>query len=127
MESLDGKMLFYMNTKEGDELRKVSVAGGEETRVLGGIYLGQFDLGRRGIYFASKPDRAGRVGADRNRADRLLFTFSFLPYAGGKAGQIAVIRDQVWYGFSVSPDERWILYTQGDFLPSDLMLVENFR
>nr|MBA2647064.1 hypothetical protein [Pyrinomonadaceae bacterium] len=33
-----------------------------------------------------------------------------------------------WYpGLSVSPDERWVLYTQYDRKGSDIMLVENFR
>jgi hypothetical protein len=30
-------------------------------------------------------------------------------------------------GMAVSPDERWVLYTQEDQRSSDIMLVENFR
>jgi Tol biopolymer transport system component len=30
-------------------------------------------------------------------------------------------------GFSVSPDGRWLLYTQVDKAYSDIMLAENFR
>jgi hypothetical protein len=30
-------------------------------------------------------------------------------------------------GLAVSPDERWVLYTQEDQRSSDIMLVENFR
>jgi hypothetical protein len=30
-------------------------------------------------------------------------------------------------GLAVSPDERWILYTQENQRISDIMLVENFR
>ena len=33
----------------------------------------------------------------------------------------------LWLGLAVSPDGRWILYTQEDHRSSDIMLVENFR
>jgi hypothetical protein len=37
--------------------------------------------------------------------------------------------DKLWHSWiGVSPDRRWLLYTQLDGQPgSDLMLVENFR
>jgi hypothetical protein len=33
----------------------------------------------------------------------------------------------VMWGFSVSPDEHWILYAQWEGARENLMLVENFR
>jgi len=40
---------------------------------------------------------------------------------------LATIPKTAQWGFSVSPDERRILYTQLDRQGSDLMRVENFR
>jgi len=52
----------------------------------------------------------------------------FLAFATGKVTTIATIRRPVAdLGLSVSPDERYLLYTQVDQTGSDLMLVENFR
>jgi len=40
---------------------------------------------------------------------------------------IALIQRSLEFGLSVSPDERFILYTQVDQSGSDLLLVENFQ
>jgi hypothetical protein len=32
-----------------------------------------------------------------------------------------------WGGFCVSPDGKWLAYTQVDDTPADIMLVENFH
>jgi hypothetical protein len=40
---------------------------------------------------------------------------------------ISKIGKPVELGLSVSPDRKWILYSQIDERSSDLMLVENFR
>lgn len=85
--------------------------GGEETRVLEEIFLGLCHLGRQGMYFVKKADersaRTGRVPLDSS------FDFLFIPFAGRKTRQIAAIRQRFGSIFSVSPDERSILYTQG--------------
>jgi hypothetical protein len=51
----------------------------------------------------------------------------FQSFATGKMTTIAMVHRQVLFGLSVSPDERFILYTQVDQGGTDLMLVENFR
>jgi len=48
-------------------------------------------------------------------------------FSSAKTSQLATIPKTAQFGFSVSPDEHRILYTQLDRRGSDLMRVENFR
>jgi hypothetical protein len=51
----------------------------------------------------------------------------FLPFITDEVSQVAVLEKRpARWGFSVSPDERWILYGQQE-TEYDIMLVENFR
>ena len=77
--------------------------------------MGQaFAVGRKGIYFvAPNPDGSSAV--------------QFQSFATGKVTTIALIQRSLEFGLSVSPDERFILYTQVDQSGSDLLLVENFQ
>jgi hypothetical protein len=47
----------------------------------------------------------------------------------GQLRQVAILtkRPQIWGGFCVSPDGKWLVYTQVDNTPADIMLVENFH
>ncbi len=54
------------------------------------------------------------------------FAIEFLNLTTGKTQVIAPIRDG-YFGFSVSPDRKWILYTQGIPLSSELVLAEGFQ
>jgi len=119
LESMDGRTLFYLKEKTRgvySELWKAPVEGGEESRVLEDVLHRNFDVKLNGIYYAAKPDR--------NETP-----FFFYDFAKGKTKRIATIQNEVDFGFSVSPDERWILYTQEvtGSERADLMLVENFR
>ncbi len=121
-ESMDGKTLFYVKSKErphypGDgELWKMPVEGGEENRIIEEVMDANFDVKQRGIYYAY---------AAESLSPR---QFLFYDFATGNTKHLTTINDPVWDGFSVSPDEKWILYTQeqGEGI-NDLMLVENFR
>jgi hypothetical protein len=48
-------------------------------------------------------------------------------FATGTIKPIANLERSSGPGLTVSPDGRWMLYTQIDQAGSDLMLVENFR
>jgi hypothetical protein len=56
----------------------------------------------------------------------------FFSFSTGRVTEVAALTKpfKPWTnpdGLSVSPDGRWILYTQEDRTDSDIMLVENFR
>jgi hypothetical protein len=55
------------------------------------------------------------------------FAVHFLNSSSDKTSQLATILKTVQWGFSVSPDECRILYTQVVREGSDPMLGENFR
>ena len=74
-----------------------------------------FSLVNEGIYFIPE------AGADGK------YSIHLLSFGTGKAKTVAPIARPPFAGFSVSPDRRYLLYTQEDEAGSDLMLVEKFR
>lgn len=110
LESPDGQWVYYSH---GDSsLWKVPSDGGEETRVLESVYGNAFGVVKEGIYFIPNPDAAGRS------------SIQFFNFATKRIRSISTIKSS--YNLSISPDGRWLLYSQKDE-GSDLMLVENFR
>ena len=119
LESLDGKTLFYSKPKdqENNELWKVPADGGDEIRILEDVYLSNFDVKQQGVYYVSQEAQTGTQ-----------FLFLFYDFARKKTRRIGTTRNWVQWGFTVSPDEQWILLTQGTRdKRADLMLVENFH
>jgi WD40-like Beta Propeller Repeat len=114
--SPDGRFLYY--PKDGNEftsLWKVPVDGGEATQVLESVCCRNFTVVAQGIYFIPKPP-TGDNGSVK-----------FLSFATGKVTTIAKLSGLAAYGSSVSPDGRWLLYSQYEQKGADLMLVENFH
>ncbi len=118
-ESFDGETLYLVDGWSDDILKKVSVNqiglaspvegmpllkdGALWTVVPGGIYFVPTDAPHSICYFDFATQRVRRITAvDRDFSSR-----------NG--------------GLSVSPDGRWILYSQMDNVNSDIMLVEHFR
>lgn len=113
VESIDGKFVYY---PRGGHLWKMPVQGGEESEVLKSVWATNYAIVNRGIYFVAMPDLS------RNTS-----SIQFLSFTSGKTTAIATIQGIPGWGLSVSPDEKFLLYTQVDQSGSDLMLVENFR
>ena len=114
-ESPDSKDIYYTKGHWEGELWKMPVSGGEESQVLPFVYGRAFSLVDEGIYFIPKPGTDGKS------------SIQFLSFATGKVKIVTPILRPPHEGHSVSPESRFLLYTQIDQAGSDLMLVENFR
>jgi hypothetical protein len=115
LESPDGQWVFYTKSDEASSLWTVPRDGGEEIQVLKSVDERAFAIVDEGIYFIPRPDSADR------------YSIQFFHFVTKKTRSIATIESAIEYYLSVSPDRRWIIYSQVDQQGSDLMLVENFR
>jgi Tol biopolymer transport system component len=117
IESPDGKFVYYQNGLDGGiTLWKVPVEGGEENQVLDfPIVWFHCAIVDEGIYFI--PDPKSGAGP----------SIHFFSFDTRSIKRIAAIEKPPCFGLSVSPDRRWILYSQIDQYGSDLMLVEKFH
>ena len=90
------------------------VEGGDETLVVPGIKSYRtFAVGRRGVYYASRG-----TGHD---------SISVHEFATGRSRLLLELSRPIAAGLSLSPDERYLLYSQTDDEGSELMLADNFR
>lgn len=117
-ESSDRKFVYYAKL-DAPGIWRVLVAGGEETRILDQARESLWALTGQGIcYF----DLTNPVAP----------ALKFYSFPTGKSRLLRQFPkgtsvDTLSTALSVSPDGRWILYTQLDQAGSDLMMVENFR
>jgi len=93
-------------------LWRMPVGGGEESRVLESVTAFNFAVAADGVYFVGPSAQGSAI--------------QFLNFTTNTTRVLAHVgRCQV--GFTVSPDRKWVLYTQTNPEGSDLSLVENFR
>jgi hypothetical protein len=108
--SKDGKVIYYSkNEANSSPVWKVPVGGGEETQVLESAYSAAFAPTQKGIYYISRD------------------ALNYFNFSTGISKPILPIEKPTHMGLAVSPDDRWLLYSQIDRSGSDLMLVDNFR
>ncbi len=113
-ESPDGKTLYFVRSREKG-IWKVPVQGGEATQVTGALYdVFPFAVGTEGIFYSSAPDSSQRV------------LIRFVSFSTGQSRTVMVMERPIDWGLSLSPDQRFLLFTQRDKNDNDLMLIENF-
>jgi serine/threonine protein kinase len=114
LESPDRKWL-YLSASE-DTIRRMPVEGGEEVEYAHD-YAGNnsFFVTAKGVYYLSRA--AGRGGA----------IVRFIGHEGGEPKTLGSIPRAPSVGLGLSPDSRWLLYSQYDQSAAEVMLVENFH
>jgi Tol biopolymer transport system component len=116
-ESFDRKTIYFASHEVNSTLKKVSLPPqpGTETKVDGlprVRYSGLWALSPGGIYFV--PDEAPR-------------SLRYFDFATSQIRPVFEANKDFGDGLSVSPDGRWILYSQASDANSDIMLVDHFR
>ena len=115
-ESPDSKYLYYTRSEDATaSVWKTPVEGGAETKVLDGVVFNNFSVARSGLYYMTQPNPRVKT--------KLIQLLSF---ADQKTLLIASIQQDVYHGFTVSPDEHWLLYAPSRSVGSNVMVVENF-
>jgi len=115
-ESPDGKLLYYAPSP-GPGLWSVPTGGGEPFLVLPEASFPRYAVAGRSIYYSLRdPASIWVLRLDTGRKfEYVRFPKDAAPFQGGGTA------------FTVSADERFIMYSQTDRRDSDLMMAENFR
>jgi Tol biopolymer transport system component/predicted Ser/Thr protein kinase len=117
-ESPDGKYLYYAKGRSVAGLWRMPTAGGLEEPVLDlkPGFWGMWAVDKTGIYYIDKPE-GGRFPS-----------LKFYSFATKRSTEILQLDRQVPVGDAVlalSPDGRYLLFTQSDDNGSDVMVAEN--
>ena len=125
LESPDGKFLYYTKSLFNTSLWRIPVGGGQPAKVLDGLRTYQ-DLAvvDGGLYFVSS--QSGAASSSLQFLSSETSSIQFLSFETHKVWPVAKF-DKFVPDLAVSPDGRWILYSQFEQAGSELMLVENFR
>ena len=115
VESSDGRYLYYSKFEEGGVWR-MTAEGRDETQLLdiGGDGWPNWALTAEGIYFLKFSKSSPPV-------------IQLLNFATGKTHSVWTLEREPGWGIDASSNGKSIVFTQGDFAESNLMMVENFR
>jgi Tol biopolymer transport system component len=152
--SRDGKTVFFRSSRSGSsQIWQVPAAGGAEVQVTksGGdlameapdhtLYYTRQEGGDGSVWKLTRDGKEVQVLPSVYPMTNLFVSASvvwFTPQAGpdggttlqrmrftnGKVEVLARLPRQLWFGLSVSPDERSVLFSQVDHQESNLMLID---
>jgi Tol biopolymer transport system component len=121
-ESPDGKYLYYAKARNVPGLWRMPVDRPEEevelVPELKPGYWGYWAISRRGLFYVDKPSLA---------MPALIYLMDPKTRRRSVIAEVARPLTLGTSAFTVSPDERYVLYAQQDFYSSDLMLAEPVR
>jgi hypothetical protein len=113
--------LYYLRGRREGELWRAPADGGEEELLIPEFKSRNFWVVWDGVYLL---DSGVSELSPHSRARARFYRFRSKKVAD-LGFQTAKPVDP--YGISLSPDGRWLYYSQADRIGSNVMLVENFR
>ncbi|MEJ2147307.1 MAG: protein kinase [Acidobacteriota bacterium] len=115
LESRDGRYLYYKRaTKPGPLFRLTTDGEGEEEQVLPEVFWRDWAVGTRGIYFVE------RDGQD--------YSIHLFDLETGENTELYRRQKALPHQeLAVSPDEKWLLFSESPVPRAELMLAENFQ
>ncbi|MGH9628589.1 MAG: TolB family protein, partial [Bryobacteraceae bacterium] len=117
-ESLDGNTLYFSDDNAVWSLPAADIGTGRTNpaKIIDGlVYSINFGLTREGIYYMS-------AGPSPRQS-----TISFFDFRTRKTRSVLQIDKLWWFGLTVSPDQRSVLYSVRDQDGTDLLLVEHAK
>lgn len=119
--SPDGKYLYYLKGRREGELWRAPAEGGDEELLIPEFKSRNSSVTREGVYLLD-PGISELSPPNRARA-------RFYRFSTKKVEDLGFETEKPvdHYGMSLSPDGKWLFYSQSDRSGSNLMLVENFQ
>ena len=119
-ESPDGRWIYFSTGGEiqPGQLKRVPVSGGDASEVVSQVAGRNWALTSTGVFYMAPPTTV-------NGGSEL----QYLDIATDATRTIFRTEKPVFAGFAISPDQRRIIFSQGEkpIGEADIMLVENFR
>ena len=116
VESGDGFLYYAKGPASPSSIWRVPVNGGAEVHVVDGLsYSINFAVGERGLYFVAFGDTGDKPSVD------------FFDFATGKRSTLVRLDKPFWFGMTLSPDERSLVFSLVDSAGSNVMLVDRFQ
>ena len=116
IESHDSVLYYSKDGSSPTSIWRVPVDGGAEVPVVDGLsYSLNFAVSARGLYFIAMNDTPDRPSVD------------FLDFSTRQRSTLLRLDKRFWFGMTLSPDERSLVFPLVDSAGSNLMLVDRFR
>jgi Tol biopolymer transport system component/DNA-binding winged helix-turn-helix (wHTH) protein len=116
VESGDGFLYYAKEQTSPSSIWRVPVNSGAEVHVVDGLsYSINFAVGERGLYFVAVGDTDNKPSVD------------FFDFATGKRSTLVRLDKPHWFGMTLSPDERSLVFSLVDSAGSNVMLVDRFQ
>jgi len=121
--SPDGVYIYYLKSRTEGELRRCPADGGKEQSIAAKFKGRNFVVLEDGIYGldANTPSAYGQFSASGKA--------QFYRFRTGQWEDLGFVtaKPTFPFGISLSPDRKWLYYSQIDERGADIMLVDNFR